>query len=109
VWSTTSQRAAVSPPEAYIKQLMLPDGDRKVPGDSCCTTGAGAGSGDGGGATVTVTGAGAGAGAGAGVTVTVTVGADTGDGAGLLDVARVEPADDEHPARVTAANATSHS
>ena len=106
MWSTTSQRAAISPPGVDRLQLMFPEGDRNDAGPfaaDCTTAGAGAGAGSG--ATVTVTGAGA----GAGVTVTVTAGADTGDGAGLLDVARVEPADDEHPARVNAANATSHS
>jgi hypothetical protein len=81
---------------------MLPDGDRKVPGESCCTTGAGAGAG--GGATVTVTGAGT----GAGVAVTVTVGADIGDVDGSADGAWTEPADDEHPAKANEASATSH-
>ena len=86
---------------------MFPDGDWNDAGPfaATCTTVVGAGAG----ATVTVTGAGAGAGACAGVAVTVTVGADTGDGPGLSDVAVVEPADDEQPAKAIAASATSHS
>ena len=99
----------MSPPGVDRVQLMFPDGDRNDAGPSVatCTTVVGAGAG----ATVTVTGAGAGAGAGAcaGVAVTVTVGADIGDGAGLSDVALVEPADDEQPAKASAASATSHS
>lgn len=96
----------MSPPGVDRLQLMFPDGDRNDAGPfaaDCTTTVVGACAGAG--ATVTVTGAGA----GAGVMVTVTVGADMGDGAGLSDVAWVEPADEEHPAKVNAASATSHS
>ena len=94
----------MSPPGVDRLQLMFPDGDRNdagpLPAD--CTTavvGPGAGAGD----AVTVTGEGAAAGAGAGVAVTVTVGAE------LADVACVEPAEEEHPARANAASARSHS
>jgi len=92
-------------------QLMFPDGDRNDAGPfaaDCTTTVVGAGAGAG--ATVTVTGAGAGAGAGAGlgVAVTVTVGGETGDAAGPADGEWVEPADDEQPAKASAASATSH-
>jgi hypothetical protein len=86
-------------------QLMFPEGDRKVLGPSGFAAGAGGG---GGGVTVTVTG-------GAAVTVTVGVDAIVGaavdvEDAGVPDGAwtAVEPADDEQPARVTAASAARH-
>ena len=82
-------------------QLMLPDGDRKLRGPSGCAAGVGGG--------------------GGGVTVTVTVGVESGIAGGIgaaVDVedagvpdgawSAVEPADVEHPARVTAASAARH-
>jgi hypothetical protein len=106
VWSTTSQRAAISPPGVDRLQLMFPEGDRNDAGPfaaGCAAVVCG-------GATVTVT-------VDVGAAVAVTVGAEVGvgavvevDGAGVSDVAwtAAEPADEEHPATATAASATSH-
>jgi hypothetical protein len=91
-----------------IEQVMFPEGDRKAPLVADCTTIV---DGDaGGGVTVTVT-VGTESGVAVGIGVDAVVGADVDvDVAGVSDAARtaVEPADDEHPATVTAASATGH-
>jgi len=87
---------------------MFPEGDRKGPCDADCTTTVGVGAG--GWVTVTVT-AGTESRVAVGIGFAATVGADVAvDIADLSDVAwtAVEPADDEHPATVTAPSATSH-
>jgi hypothetical protein len=91
-----------------IVQLMFPEGDRNGPLAPDCTTTVGGSAG--GGVTVTVT-------VGVDSSVEVCVGVDANVGAdvdvadaGVSDAARtaVEPADDEHPATVTATTPTGH-
>jgi hypothetical protein len=84
---------------------MFPDGDRNGPLAADCAVGVGGGAG--GGVTVTVT-VGVESCVAVGIGVDAIVGTDVdGEDAGVPDGAwtAVEPADDEHPVRVTAASA----